>query len=171
MLRLAKAFLNIALWRQSPAELPASVFLLGLVVVVAVLVEVADALFLTPHVGTLLRRVVLSVGIPLAFTWVVLRIGRCPQRFLQTGAALLGVAVLMQLVWSPLGELFNVVGPQEAAALPLGLLLLVLFVWYVLACANIFRAALESNLMLGGAISIAYLLITMALQQQFLTSI
>ncbi len=44
MLRLAKAFWDIALWRRSPAQLPASLFLLALVAAAAVLLEVLSAL-------------------------------------------------------------------------------------------------------------------------------
>jgi hypothetical protein len=110
----------------------------------------------------------LSVGLPLAFAWVVLAIARHGQRFLQTGIALLGVAVLAELVLYPLGVLLNVVGSDRPAAIPLGLLLFVGLIWYLLACANIWRAALDSGLGLGLAISIGYLLLSMVLEQQFL---
>jgi hypothetical protein len=39
MLRIAKAFWDIALWRKSPAQLPASLFLLGLVAALQLLPE------------------------------------------------------------------------------------------------------------------------------------
>jgi len=44
MLRLVKAFCDIALWRKSPAQLPASLFLLGLVAAAVALLEVLGAL-------------------------------------------------------------------------------------------------------------------------------
>ena len=44
MLRLAKAFLDIALWRKSPAQLPASAFLLSLVAAAVAALEVLGAL-------------------------------------------------------------------------------------------------------------------------------
>jgi len=40
MLRLAKAFLDIALWRKSPAQLPASLLLLGIVACAVAALEV-----------------------------------------------------------------------------------------------------------------------------------
>ncbi len=168
MLRLAKAFLDIALWRRSPAQLPASLFLLGLVAAAVALLEVLGALLPPNPSDRILTRVVLSVGLPLAFAWVVLAIARHGQRFLQTGIALLGVAVLAELVLYPLGSLLNVVGSDRPAAIPLGLLLFVGLIWYLLACANIWRAALDSGLGLGLAISVGYLLLSMALEQQFL---
>ena len=169
MLRLAKAFLEIALWRKSPAQLPASLFLVGLVAAAGALLEVVGALLPPNSSDRLLLRVVLSVGLPLAFAWVVLAVARHGQRFLQTGIALLGVAVLAELVLYPLGSLLNVVGTDRPAAIPLGLMLFAGLIWYLLACANIWRAALDSGLGLGMAISVGYLLLSMVLEQQLLT--
>src|SRR5450432_4163722 len=94
MLRLAKAFIDIALWRQTPAYLPASRFLLVLVAGGAALMEVLGA-FLPPgpH-DRILTRILLEVGLPLAFAWVVLAVAKQRARFLQTASALLGVGIL-----------------------------------------------------------------------------
>ena len=168
MLRLAKAFLDIALWRTSPAQLPASLFLLALVAGAVALLEVLGAL-LPPGPGDrILMRVVLSVGLPLSFAWFVLSITRHQQRFLQTGIALLGVAVLAESVLYPLGSLLNLVGADRLVSVPLGLLLFVGLIWYLLACANIWRSALDSGIGVGLAISVGYLLLSMALEQQLL---
>ena len=99
---------------------------------------------------------------------MVLAVARQRQRFLQTGTALLGVAVLAELVLYPLGSLLNFIGFDGPASLPLGVLLLVGLIWYLLACANIWRAALDARLGLGVAISVGYLLLSMALEQQLL---
>jgi len=168
MLRLAKAFWDIALWRISPAQLPASLFLLGLDAAAVALLEVLGALLPPGPSDRIVTRVVLSVGLPLAFAWVVLAITRHGQRFLQTGIALLGVAVLAELIMYPVGSLLSVVGSDRPAAIPLGLLLFVGLIWYLLACANIWRAALDSGLGLGLAVSVGYLLLSMVLEQQLL---
>jgi hypothetical protein len=169
MLRLAKAFWDIAVWRRSPAHLPASLFLLGLVSAAVALLEVIGALLPPGPSDRILTRVLLSVGLPLAFTWVVLAVARHGQRFLQTGIALLGVAVLVELVLYPVESLLNVVGSDRAASIPLGLVLFAGLIWYLLACANIWRAALDSGVLLGLAVSTGYLLLSMALEQEFLT--
>jgi hypothetical protein len=168
MLRLAKAFLDIALWRRSPAQLPASLFLLGLLCAAVALLEVLGALLPPGPSDRILMRVLLSVGLPLVFAWVVLAIARHGHRFLQTGIALLGVAALAELVLYPLGSLLNVIGSDRPAAIPVGLLLFAGLIWYLLACANIWRAALDSGLSIGIAISVGYLLLSMVLEQQLL---
>jgi len=141
---------------------------LVLVAAAAALLEVLEALLPPNPSDRIFVRVALSVGLPLAFTWAVLSVARHRQRFLQTGSALLGVAVLAELVLYPLVLLFNYFGSDHPVAIPLGLLLFVGFVWYLLACANIWRAALDSGLALGAAVSIGYLLLSFALGQQLL---
>ena len=168
MLRLAKAFLDIALWRKSPAQLPASVFLLCLVAGAAALLEVVSSLLPPASSDQIVMRVILSVGMPLAFTWVVLVVARLRQRFLQTGSALLGVAVLAEIILYPLGSLLHYVGSERPASLPLGFLMLLGVMWYLLACANIWRAALDTGLALGAALSLGYLLLSIVLEQQLL---
>ena len=168
MLRLAKAFWDIALWRRSPAQLPASLFLLALVSCAAALLEVVSAFLPPVSTNRLFTRIVLSVCLPLGFAWAVLLLARRRQRFLQTGIALLGVAVIAEIVLYPIGSLIHVIGSDRAASVPLGVLMLVGLIWYLLACANIWRAALDSGLSLGVVISVGYLLLSIALEQQLL---
>jgi hypothetical protein len=168
MLRLAKAFWDIALWRRTPAQLPASLFLLSLVAGAVALLEVIGALLPPGPSDRILTRVALSVGLPLAWTWAVLAVARHRQRFLQTGSALLGIGALAQLVLYPLGSMLDVLGEKNPLAIPLGLLLFAGLVWYLLACANVWRSALDSGLGLGAAVALGYLLLSIALEQQLL---
>ncbi len=168
MLRLAKAFWDIAVWRKSPAHLPSSRFLLGLVAAAVAVLEVVGALLPAGGSDRIVLRVVLSVGLPLLFAWLVLTITRHRQRFLQTAIALLGVAVIAESVLYPLGSLLNVIGADRLISVPLGLLLFVGLIWYLLACANIWRAALDSGIGVGLAVSVGYLLLSMVLEQQLL---
>jgi hypothetical protein len=168
MLRLAKAFWDIALWRRTPAQLPASLFLLALVAIAAAAIEVLSAFLPPASTDRILTRIVLSVGLPLGFAWAVLALARRRQRFLQTGIALLGVGVLVELVLYPLGSLIHIIGSDRLEAVPLGILMLLGLIWYLLACANIWRAALDSGLTIGVVISMGYLLLSIALEQQLL---
>jgi hypothetical protein len=168
MLRLAKAFWDIALWKRTPAQLPASSFLLTLVAAVAALVEIASAFLPPASTARIFTRIVLSVGLPLGFTWTVLAVSHRRQRFLQTGSALLGVGVLAELVLYPLGSLIQVIGSDRPESIPLGVLMLVGLIWYVLASANVWRSALDSGLSVGLAVSVGYLLLSIVLEQQLL---
>src|SRR5260370_30257187 len=119
MLRLAKAFWEIALWRRTPAQLPASLFLLALVAAAEALLEVLSAFLPPVSSDRIFTRIVLSVGMPLGFAWAVLALARHRQRFLQTGIALLGVGVLAELVLYPVGSLIHVIGADRLQAVPL----------------------------------------------------
>src|ERR1700753_21155 len=118
MLRLAKAFLDIALWRQTPAHLPASALLLALTAFAAALIEVFGALLPPPPNGQITLRILLEVAMPLGFTWVLMSIARRRERFLQTASAQLGVAALAGLILYPLNSVLQVIGKENAAALP-----------------------------------------------------
>jgi hypothetical protein len=78
------------------------------------------------------------------------------------------MALLAQLVLYPLGSLLSAVGTDRPLSIPLGVLLFAGLVWYLLACANIWRAALDSRLGFGAVISVGYLLLSMALEQRLL---
>ncbi|HWG69219.1 MAG TPA: hypothetical protein VN692_07380 [Steroidobacteraceae bacterium] len=168
MLRLVKAFWDIALWKRTPAQLPASPLLLALVCAAAALLEVLSAFLPPVSSDRIPLRILLSVGLPLAFAWAVLAASQRRARFVQTGSALLGVAVIAEIVLYPLGSLIHIVGSERLAALPLGVLMLAGLIWYLLACANIWRCALDTGLSIGIAVSVGYLLLSILVEQQLL---
>jgi hypothetical protein len=168
MLRLAKAFWDISIWRRTPAQLPASLFLLGLVAAAAALLEIVSAFLPPVSTGRIFLRLGLSVLLPLVFAWAVLVLAGRRQRLLQTGSALLGVGVLAELILYPIGSLIHVIGSDRLASVPLGFVMLVGLIWYVLACTNIWRSALDSGVGLGVVVSVGYLLLSILLEQQLL---
>ena len=168
MTRLVKAFLDIALWRKTPAVLPASTFLLALVAIAAALVEaLGDSLPPKPR-NAMALRVALAVIVPLCFTWVVLALSRRRERFLQTGSAILGVDVLAGIVLYPLDSAILMVGVDRPWALPLGVVLFAGYIGYLLAGVNIWRAALDSSVIVGGLVTLGYFLLNLVLERQLL---
>jgi hypothetical protein len=168
MLRLAKAFWDIALGRTSPGQLPPSNFLFGLVATAVALLEVVGALLPPTSLDGIVTRIALRVGLPLGFSWCVLALTRHKPRFMQTGIALLGVGFLAQLVQYPLDCLLTLIGVDRPAALPVFFLVLVVLIWYLLGCAYIWRAALNSSLGVGAAVSLAFWLLSTVIEQEFL---
>jgi hypothetical protein len=59
-------------------------------------------------------------------------------------------------------------GEDKFISIPIRLLLSVGVIWYLLACAHVWRAALDSGLLLGGVISLGYLVLSIVLEQQML---
>jgi hypothetical protein len=160
MLPIAKAFLDIALRRQTPAYLPASLLLLVLAGCAVALTEVLGALLPPPPNGQIPLRIVLEVGMPLAFTWTLLALAHRRARFLQTATALLGVGALAALILYPLDSLIRVMGEDKLAALPVGVIWTAVLIGYLLACAHIWRSALDSGFLLGVAITLGYFVLS-----------
>jgi hypothetical protein len=168
MLPIAKAFLDIALRRQTPAYLPASLLLLVLAACAVALTEVLGAVLPPPPNGQIPLRIVLEVGTPLAFTWVLLALARRRERFLQTATALLGVGALAALILYPLESLIRVMGEDKWASLPIGVLWTAVLIGYLLACAHIWRSALDSGFLLGVAITLGYFVLSNSIDHRLL---
>jgi hypothetical protein len=168
MLRLVKAFLDIALWRRTPAELPASVFLLALAAIAASLTEVLGALLPPPPNGQIATRIALEVAMPVLFIWVLLALKQRKERFLQTASAYLGVGVLAALILYPLESVMQLMGQQNAAVLPVGVMYMAVLIGYLLACAHIWRSALDTGLVIGLVVSFGYFMAKLIIEQQVL---
>jgi len=147
--------------------LPASLFLLVLVALVSALTEVLGALLPPPPNDEIVMRIVLGLGLPLIFTWTLLSLTSRRARFLQTATALLGVGALAALILYPLESLLRVMGEDKSMWI-VGFLWTVVFIWYLGACAHIWRAAFDSGLLLGVVISIGYFVLALAIEQQLL---
>jgi hypothetical protein len=126
------------------------------------------ALLPPPPNGQIALRIVLEVGMPLAFAWVLLAFARRRARFLQTASALLGVGALAALILYPLDSLIRVMGEDKWAALPVGVLWTAVFIGYLLACAHIWRSALDSGFLVGVAITLGYLVLSISINHRLL---
>src|SRR5262245_59975445 len=98
MLKLMQTFLEIALWRKGPQDLPASGFLAMLVLTVYIGVGLLSVQLF--HLS--LRDAAIMTGVTLlmvtAWLWLVLVFFARRHRFVQTITATLGVAVLIALL-------------------------------------------------------------------------
>jgi hypothetical protein len=124
---------------------------------------VMGALLPPPPNGQIPLRILLVVGMPLAFTWVLLALGRRRARFLQTATALLGVGALADLILYPLDSLIGVIGADNWASLPIGVISTAVLIGYLLACAHIWRSALDSGFLLGAVISLGYFILSISI--------
>ena len=168
MLPIAKAFLDIALRRQTPAYLPASLLLLVLAACAVALTEVLGALLPPPPNGQIPLRIALEVGMPLTFTWILLALARRRARFLQTATALLGVGALAALILYPLESVLRVMGEDKWASLPVGVIWTAVLIGYLLACAHIWRSALDCGFLLGVVITLSYFILSSSIDHHLL---
>lgn len=160
---LASVFVDIALHRRGPQDLPASQFLVGLLLAVYFVVGLS-AVSISGSSGTVVLFLVVDGLIYyFAFVWLVLRTYERQRRYLQTVGALLGVDILLTLlslplrVWSgPIGD----AGDTNPPMLPV-LLYFAVYLWSLDIAGFVLSRALERPYISGVLIVLLYAMISM----------
>lgn len=149
---LIKFFIDLALLRRGPQDLPYSPTLLGLLALLSVLVGTINGRELFGGVQAALGANLVDLVLSLGLLWLLLQIKSKQARWQQTASAFLGLGVLAGLV------MLIVRGPAEALGiLELAMLIdLVVAVWLHVALGNVLRHALEIPLLAGVLIVLAY---------------
>ena len=159
MLRLLQTFIEIAVWRKGPQDLPASNALLT----VTLACYVGLSFLQGRIVGHSFSDTVLLIAIDVAMicVWLVgvLSLFAFRSRFAQTLTAMLGVGILLSILDMAIGaaaESFGDADTLKQIAFPYLLVIL-------LALGRIFMVALERGLLTGMALAYAMVMSTMAL--------
>jgi hypothetical protein len=180
VLRLALAFVDIALHRRGPDTIPASRFLLGFVVVVYLLVAFV-ALGLAPPPPAESEAAALAVeyapflipiesGIYAAFIWGLLKSFDRDRRFLQTATALFGADTLFTLMSMPLLVWATALEAADSAATAPTLLYWLLLLWSIDVSGFVLARAIERPYALAVMIVIGYVLLTVSLRASLFSS-
>jgi hypothetical protein len=143
MKELIELFMQIALLRRGPQDLPASPVLLAVTMAAYFAVNFVVSSFLPPFPGPWAAH--LCVDVVFMFVWyaVLLKAVRRPERFLQTTTAVYGFqAVLSPLlvvsVW-----LTRRFAQDSVWQFPVTLMSLALLIWIITANSHIVKTALE----------------------------
>jgi hypothetical protein len=161
LLPLVLAFIDIALHRRGPEQLPASSFLLGFVLVVYLVVAFAT-LRLDPPAANLTMLLVAGVMLYAGFVWAVLKAFKHEKRFMQTAIALLGTDTLFNVMSLPLLWL-NRPADETTMTLP-GLLLLIVFFWSIDVSGFVLSRAIGRPYVVGVGIMVGYVLLSISLR-------
>lgn len=161
--RLALVFVDIALHRRGPEELPAARFLTGLLLVV----DVGIGLLSLSALGQLQADallLVLDCAFFLAYVFVTLRLFRHERRFGQTASALLGTDVLFSLIGLPLA-LWGRGDDVAADSINLPTLLrLLLLLWWVDVTGYILSRAIGRPYFVGVLFVILYVMASLSIR-------
>lgn len=167
MLSLLQTFVDIALWRKGPQDLPASRFLAWSTLLVYVTTCFIQLFYLRMSVAVAI--IAVQVGMLLAWLWVVLAFFERRERFVQTVTAVLGVSTLIALIDIVVRSFqLALAGP---AFQPSPLVSYLRFLAYALAVGRIFMHALERGLFTGIALTVAIAYSTLAVAQLALNKI
>lgn len=156
MLVIINFFIELALLRRAPQDLPASGALLLLVLVVGVGAGLLLALTAGVGIGSGLLQSLFDLALMLGALSLALRLLKRRERFLQTATALVGVDTLITLMaLLPVGLARPVDSDSGLLALS-GLLFLLLVAWSVIATGHILRHAFGLTLLQGAAIAVGF---------------
>jgi len=161
---LVSVFLDIALHRRGPEALPASQFLLGLLLalyLIANLLSLSILGILDPSEATLLLTDSIFV---LAYVFMVLRFFRHERRFRQTASALLGTDVLFNVVGLPLALWSRAIAvPPDPTSTPT-LLRLLIVLWWIDVAGFIFGRATARPYIVGVLFVILYIMVSLSIR-------
>lgn len=150
-------FIEIALFRKGPQDLPASGFLLGLTLACNVaVVSLSVFLFQRSDLARGALQSILGLGSEILLVWAILQAFNHSERLLQTLTAVLGVDTVISLAFIPLLVSMPITPGAGQASAVQWLLLIGLLSWGVVALGGILRHAVNVSLFAGIMISLSY---------------
>ena len=167
MWQLSAAFVDIALHRRGPQDLPASQFLLGLTLVVYLLVGLLTMVVISATRAQVFLLVVELIA-DLGLVFLLLQVFHKTTRFVQTATALVGTGAILSLIGIPLLHWDEVLQAPPTELTTPRFLILVLFVWSLDVAGYIVSEALGKRYIVGVSIVVVYELAFMSLLEAFL---
>jgi hypothetical protein len=143
MKELVRLFVQIALMRRGPQDLPASATVLAATAAGYFLINCVVSAVLPPIKGPWFGHLIVDVLFTLAWYALLLRIIGRPERFLQTSTAVFGYQAVLSPFWIASIWLIQQFAEGDAWRFPVVMLGLAIVVWLVAANARVLKAALE----------------------------
>ncbi|WP_129775493.1 hypothetical protein [Peristeroidobacter soli] len=161
ILRFLQSFLDIALWRKGPQDLPASTPLATLALIAYLSTGFLRMRLFTLDRPTALLFICIDALMLGAWLWLVLAFFGRRQRFVQTITATLGVGLLVMLLDVTIRSVQLTMGWSDELSKNW---LNVRFLLLAVLLGRIFMLALDRGLMTGIALTIAIFYSTQAVQ-------
>jgi hypothetical protein len=160
--QLLQLFIDIAMFRRGPQDLPASRTLVSAMFAVYALSGCAQVLLMGWDLRSTLLLVLIDTLMLGGWVWVVLMFFSRRQRFIQTMTAVLGIGTLLALMDLLVRTTQLLVAPT--ATVPLGWLFMKLIIMS-LVLGRIFMLAIDGGLLTGIALTLAIVFSTDAVAQ------
>lgn len=153
MFEIIKLLFDICLFKRGPQNLPSSLWLLQVLVIVDVIVSFLMASIRTDWFASLLQAMVSALLI-VGFSWLMLYMGRKRERFYQTTIALLGTDTLISFIALP-GIASMMIGRGALLAF---IITVVLMIWHWAVTGHIIRNALGQTWTFSLGLAFLYIL-------------
>lgn len=155
MFEIIKLLFDICLFKQGPQDLPPSVWLWRVLVVVDVAVSFLMVSIRTGLVVSLLQAIASALLI-VGFSRLILYVARKPERFAQTTAALLGTDALISFFALP-GMASMMIGRGAVLAF---IVTIALMIWHWAVTGHIIRNALGQTWIFSLGLAFLYILVS-----------
>lgn len=143
MLSALKTYLDIALLRRGPSDLPASTSLLVATVSVFLALNIGLSAWLRPQIVSLVPQHLVSVAVALGWYFILLRLFARPERYVQMITAVFGVGCVVAPILVPASAFVARYAERPQEAMPYMILLLPLAGYVVYVSARILRDTIE----------------------------
>jgi hypothetical protein len=165
--RVGLVFVDISFHRRGPDVLPASQFLLVLVLVTYFVVGVAT---LSTDGSPALTLALLFVDrlLYLGSAWAALRVADKPHRFMQTATALVGADIFLNLLSVPVLFWDDHLQASPEQLTPPRMLIAFLILWSIDVGGFILSRAMAKPYIVGVSVVLVYVLLTFALRDAIL---
>lgn len=152
MYELIKLFFDISIFKKGPQDIPASRWLLRLLVPVYMGINYLILLLSSDPFSAFLQ-VTVEVLLVIVFAWgLMVYVGK-PARYPQTACALLGTDALISLLASP--AIATLIGQGSAGAF---LVVVGMILWHWVVTGHILRHALSQPFIFGLGVAFLYIL-------------
>ena len=159
MQALLKFFIDLALLRRGPQDLPPSPVLLALLAALSTIFGTANGAQLFGGARTAFAANLLDLALTLAAIYVLLAFVGRSARWLQTATAFIGLGTVAGLVMMVVRGLTEPLGVTDVAVL----VDLVVAVWLHVALGGVLRHALDVPLLVGVMIVLGYTVMAFSL--------
>ena len=162
MIALARAMWQICTLRRGPQDLPASSMLMVLMLLLNAIASATLETIEMPAANAVMAALVDAVVVVIVMGALLQATGR-RHRFRQTVTAIAGAGLLLSFFALPvLSWLASSVEQRRDVGIPM-LLWLAVFGWNLLVIAHILRHAIDSNLVVGFVLAVAFVFIDIQL--------
>src|SRR5580700_7261269 len=142
MKELVRLFVQIALMRKGPQDLPASATLLAGTAAGFFIINCLVSAALPPIPGHWFGQLVVEVVFVFVWYALLLRLLNRPERFLQTTTAVFGYQAVLAPLWISAVWLVRQFSDDDTWRLPISMVGLAIVIWTVAANARVLKAAL-----------------------------
>lgn len=156
MLAYVQAFINIALRRSGPEDLPDSRFLFGLTLAAFLVVQVPLILISDRQGAEIAGTVAVSLALLFAGFWLLLRLTGFRARYRRTVTAILGTSALLTVLSTPVNWWQQIaLDSGTSDALP-GTIIVAIMLWSISIDGHILARALSRPYVVGLLVAIGY---------------